>query len=291
MAEIPTPESPPSTEGPTVSVLGLPYDGSSSFLAGPALAPPRIREALASSHSHMTTECGLDLGADRRWRDVGDLDLTGGGDPSAKIQAAVGDLLRQGQRVLCLGGDHWVSAGILAAYGEVHANLTVLHLDAHPDLYDALDGDRTSHACPFARIMEGGNVGRLVQVGIRTLNAHQRRQAERFGVEVIEMRHWTPNLDLRLDGPLYLSLDLDVLDPAFAPGISHHEPGGMTTRDVIALIQNLPAPLVGADLVELNPLRDINGMTATVAAKLTKEILARLLDGPEARPSRPADAG
>lgn len=261
----------------SIAVLGLPYDGSSSFLAGPALAPPRIREALASPSSNMTTECGIDLGMDRRWRDAGDLDLSGEAEPSSKIRGAVEELLQQDQRVLCLGGDHWVTAGILEAYAKHHPKLTLLHLDAHSDLYDALDGNRASHACPFARIMENGWVERLVQVGTRTLNAHQRQQAERFGVEVIEMRHWTAETDLRLSGPLYLSLDLDVLDPAFAPGISHYEPGGMTTREVIRIVQNIPAPLVGADLVELNPLRDPSGVTAMVAAKLMKEILARLL--------------
>jgi arginase family enzyme len=158
-----------------------------------------------------------------------------------------------------------------------YPNLTVLHIDAHPDLYDQLDGDRFSHACPFARALETGTIARLVQVGIRTLNPHQRAQAARFGVEIIEMRDWHSDLDLRLGGPLYLSVDLDALDPAFAPGVSHHEPGGLSTRDLLRIIQNLPVAPIGADLVELNPMRDPIGMTAAVAAKITKEILGRML--------------
>jgi len=116
-----------------------------------------------------------------------------------------------------------------------------------------------------------------VQVGIRTMNPHQRQQAERFGVQVIEMRDWTPDYPLALDGPLYLSLDLDALDPAFAPGVSHHEPGGFATQDVLRIIQRLNVPVIGADIVEYNPQRDLFDMTAMVAAKFYKELTACLL--------------
>ena len=166
----------------------------------------------------------------------------------------------------------------MRAYAKVYDDLSVLHLDAHPDLYDEFEGDRYSHACPFARIMEEGLASRLIQVGIRTMNPHQREQAERLGVEVVDMRHWDPGWQPHFDGPVYLSLDLDVLDPAFAPGISHHEPGGLSTREVIRLIHGLEGTLVGADIVELNPERDIVGLTAMVAAKLLKEIVAKKLD-------------
>ena len=125
--------------------------------------------------------------------------------------------------------------------------------------------------------MEENLVTRLVQVGIRTMNPHQRAQAERFGVEINEMRDWQPGTVIEFDGPVYLSLDLDVLDPAFAPGTSHHEPGGFSTREVLGIIQNLRAPVVGADIVELNPVRDPLGITAMAAAKLLKEVLALML--------------
>jgi arginase len=125
--------------------------------------------------------------------------------------------------------------------------------------------------------MESGLAGRLIQVGIRTYNKHQREQAARFGVESIEMKDWRDDLRFVVDGPVYLSLDLDVLDPAFVPGVSHHEPGGFSTRQVLNIIQQLECHLVGADIVELNPTRDIHGMTAMVAAKCYKELLARLL--------------
>jgi arginase family enzyme len=126
--------------------------------------------------------------------------------------------------------------------------------------------------------MEAGLATRLVQVGIRAMTPHLRAQAERFGVEVITMQSREREADVDFEGPLYISLDMDVLDPAFAPGVAHHEPGGLSTRDVLALIQRQRAPLVGADIVELNPKRDPVGITAMAAAKLLKEIADRMLD-------------
>lgn len=260
-----------------VAVVGLPLDENSSFLRGAALAPSRIREALHSGASNLCAETGVDLGANPHWQDVGDLALTSGEEALAQIEQALDQLLTRDILVLSLGGDHSVTYPILRAYAKKHPGLTILHLDAHPDLYDEFEGSRYSHACPFARIMEQGLAARLVQVGIRTMNPHQRQQAERFGVQTIEMRDGMPLPVLNLNGPVYVSLDLDVLDPAFAPGVSHHEPGGLTTREVLGILHNLQATVVGADLVELNPTRDPTGVTAAVAAKFYKEIVARML--------------
>jgi agmatinase len=262
------------------ALVGVPWDAHSSLLRGPALAPPQIRAALHSGSMNWATEDGAELGDEPRWKDLGDLHVPDGDEAAlAAIGGAANAVIDCGARPLFLGGDHAVSFPLLRAFGEAYRGLTVLHLDAHSDLYDELHGDRLSHACPFARAMEQGTIGRLVQVGIRTLNAQQRAQARRFGVEIVEMRDWRPGFDLRLSGPVYLSLDLDALDPAFAPGVSHHEPGGFSTREVLGIVQSLPATLVGADLVELNPLRDLTGATAALAAKLSKEITGRLLAG------------
>jgi agmatinase len=176
-----------------------------------------------------------------------------------------------------LGGDHSISFPVLRAVRRYHPRLAVLHLDAHPDLYDEFEGDRFSHACPFARVMEAGLADRMVQVGIRTMTAHQRQQAVRLGVEVIEMKDWRDGRVLPFDSPVYLSLDLDVLEPGLAPGMSHREPGGLTVRQVLGIIQSLESPLVGADLVEFNPANDPTGLTAGVCAKLVKELAARIL--------------
>jgi agmatinase len=257
-----------------VELVGLPTDVHSSFLRGPALAPPLIRAALWSPHGNAASERGLELGAEIDLHDRGDLDLREEPEDDARITRAIAEICAAGAVPLSLGGDHAVTFPILRAVAAAHGPVDVLHFDAHPDLYDELGGDRRSHASPFARILEAGLARRLVQVGIRTLNAHQRDQARRFGVEIVEMRAGLAGKRFAFDGPLYVSIDLDGFDPAYAPGVSHHEPGGLTPREVIDVLLRLDAPLVGADVVELNPTRDVNGVTATLAAKLVKELAA-----------------
>ncbi len=262
----------------TVAVVGLPFDENSSFMRGPASAPPRIREALHSGSANLCAENGIDLESRKDWVDLGDLLLPSGPEAFRTIEVMIGRLLDKDIRVVSLGGDHSISYPVVRAYSRKYPGLTVLHFDAHPDLYDVWDGNRFSHACPFARIMEERLVSRLIQVGVRTMNPHQKSQAERFGVEVIEMRDLQPGKSITPDGPVYLSLDMDVLDPAFAPGVSHHEPGGFSTRELLTLLQNLGKPLVGADLVEFNPQRDPSGITAMAAAKLYKEIVTSMIE-------------
>jgi arginase len=266
-----------------VALLGVPWDEHSSVHRGAALAPTAIRAALRSPSTNLSTESGVDLDRDPRLTDAGDLEIPPGDAALEAIEQGATRLIATGARVLALGGDHAVTYPLVRAQAVLYPGLTLVHLDAHPDLYDEFEGDRLSHACPFARILEAGLVGRLVQCGIRTTNAPQRVQAERFGVERIEMRDWRPDLAVEAAGPLYVSIDLDVLDPAFAPGVSHPEPGGPSTREVIGFLQRLRGRVVGADVVELNPTRDPGGLTARVAAKLVKELAARLL---EDEPSR-----
>ena len=260
----------------TPVILGVPFDANSSWLRGAAGAPPIIRVALDSISSNLWTETGVDLGAEGAYCDAGDLKFTFE-EPFAAIETKVGELLDRGLRPVCLGGDHSITLPIVRAFGKHVRRLTILHFDAHPDLYDELEGNRLSHACPFARIMEEGAAKRLIQIGIRTMTGHQREQAQKFGVEVIEMRQ-LPVLDrMKVDGPIYISFDLDALDPAFAPGISHREPGGMSTREAIAHIHAITGKIAGADIVEFNPAQDTTQITATVAAKLMKEILGKMI--------------
>lgn len=194
-----------------------------------------------------------------------------------EVEEVITRLLDRGVSVLSLGGDHAITYPIVKAYGKRFEGLEILQFDAHPDVYDDYEVSRFSHACPFARIMEENLAKRLVQVGIRTLNEHQRMQVKRFRIEVIEMRALRPRLSLHFEDPIYLSLDMDVLDPAFAPGVSHHEPGGLSTRNVLQLIQGLRVPIMGADIVEFNPQRDPSGITAMTAAKFLKEIAALII--------------
>ena len=257
-----------------VELIGLPTDSHSSFLRGAAGAPGAIRAALASDHSNRATELGGELGLDIVVKDRGDLPLKEDSGDADRISDAVEAVARAGAVPISLGGDHMVTFPIVSGLARVHGPVNILHFDAHPDLYDDFNGDPLSHASPFARIMENGLARRLVQVGIRTMNGHCREQARRFGVEVIEMRDFAPGQVPIPDGPLYVSIDLDGLDPAFAPGVSHHEPGGLSTRDILSVLHRIDGGIIGADVVELNPSRDINQMTATVAAKLVKELAA-----------------
>lgn len=261
----------------SVALLGVPLDENSSYLRGCALGPKRVREAMASGSSNLCAEDGTDVGSDPRFVDFGDVELTSGAASIAAIEAATDTLLAQGARVLSVGGDHSVTYPLVRAYARHYPGLSLLHFDAHPDLYDDFQGSRFSHASPFARIMEERLAVRLVQVGIRTLNPHQRDQARRFGVEMIQMKDWRADVAFSFEGPVYLTFDLDALDPAFAPGVSHHEPGGLSVRDVLGALSRSRLTLVGADVVELNPTRDPVGTTAAVAVKLVTEFAARLL--------------
>jgi agmatinase len=259
-------------------LIGLPYDASSSFQRGAAQGPDAIRAALFSPAGNGFSEAGIDVNR-QALADAGDLELPESGDAMrAAIERGIAAILDAGRRPIALGGDHSITYPILRAFRDRPRDLTVLHIDAHADLYDEFEGDRFSHACPFARALEAGLIGRLVQVGIRTMNPPQWPRVERFGVEQIDMRAWERGARPELTGPVYLSLDLDGLDPAFSPGVSHREPGGLTVREVLTLIQSLPGPLVGADVVELNPRRDLDGVTAAVAAKLVREIAGRMLE-------------
>lgn len=257
-----------------INIQGIQWDAKSSFQRGPAKAPALIRKALYNDSMNLYAENGFSIAKDVV-SDEGDFKI----DDYFDIEKITLDHLASGTKILSLGGDHSVTFPIIKAVHQYYPKLDILHIDAHADLYHDYEGDPYSHACPFARIMENGLAVKLVQVGIRTLNPHQAEQATKYGVEIHKMR----NLDLtkipKFNNPLYISLDMDGFDPAFAPGVSHHEPGGLSSRQVINLIQNINTPVVGADIVEYNPDRDFQDMTAYLAAKMMKELLAKMMEG------------
>jgi agmatinase len=259
-------------------LLGVPFDAASSSLRGSAAGPPAIRRELHNDSSNLWSEAFVDLAAPGTFGDAGDVTL--GAAPRDDIRDAVAAILGGGRRPVVLGGDHSITHPVIAAVRERHPRLSFLHFDAHNDLYDQYEGDRHSHACPFARIMEAGLCDQLVQVGIRASTRHQREQAARFGVDVIDMRRWSAGDRPVLHHPVYISLDVDVLDPAYAPGVSHREGGGLSTREVVTQLHAVRGPIVGADLVEYNPSRDLGDVTASACARLLKELLAMMITGP-----------
>ena len=255
-----------------IIIQGIQFDEKSSYQQGPKLAPPLIRKALNSGSINLFAENGISI-ENEKIIDKGDFEISS----YFNIEEITQKHLKEGNKIFTLGGDHSITFPVIKAYHKKYPKLDILHIDAHADLYDNFEGDKYSHACPFARIMENGFAVRLVQVGIRTLNTHQAEQAEKFDVEIHQMK----NLDLskisEFKNPLYISLDMDGFDPAFAPGVSHHEPGGLTSRQVIDLIQSIETEVIGADIVEYNPTRDFQNMTAFLAAKMMKEIVSKMM--------------
>lgn len=254
-----------------VQIQGICFDEKSSFLRGPSKAPALIREALFSPSANQFSEAGREIGK-ALLKDNGDYTPSDYFD----IREQTAQCLTDNMPLVTLGGDHSITYPVIQAFAEKYGPLNILHFDAHGDLYDDFEGDPYSHACPFARIIEEGLCSQLVQVGLRTLTPAQRAKATSPLITQFEMKDLPEKLP-KMEGPLYISLDLDVLDPAFAPGVSHHEPGGMTTRQLLDYLRQVDQPLVGADLVEYNPKRDLNGVTAMTAAKLLKEIVALCL--------------
>lgn len=160
----------------TVSLLGIPNDDNSSLLKGSAEAPALIRRELHSDGHTSWSESGVDLGVAGRFEDHGDIQFHSASDPWDLIEQHVGRALGAGNPLICLGGDHAITHPIMRAARRRHAKLCILHIDAHPDIYHAYQGNPRSHTSPFARIMEERLADRLIQVGLRTVNDHHRDQ-------------------------------------------------------------------------------------------------------------------
>ncbi len=261
-----------------LAILGVPFDEKSSYLRGAAGGPAAIRKVSTGKCYGGWTELGVDLATEAVLVDLGDVDTSGDPDRTfGLIETAVGGILDRDAVPIVLGGDHSISYPVLKAFARKYKPLDVLHFDAHPDLYDSLDGDRLSHACSFARVLEDRLAANLVQVGVRAITAEHRSLALKKGVRMIEMKDLTEPLFMKFQNPVYISFDMDALDPAFAPGVSHHEAGGLTTRQAVQAIQALRGRIVGLDIVELNAARDVSGITAAAAFKIIKETAGRVV--------------
>lgn len=265
-----------------VGLLGVPFDVNSSFRRGARKAPRSIRRALGSDAGNAWSERGVEVWPGAQVFDHGDLRVAAqkaSRRPIEQIERGVTEALARTPSLVVLGGDHAVTYPVLRAFAARYGKLAVLHFDAHPDLYPDLDGNRYSHASPFARSLEDGLIDRLVQVGIRSHTPAQAAMARTHGVETFHAWDVSRLKRLSFHAPLYVSIDMDVLDPAFAPGVSHPEPGGLSVRQVLDVVAGVRARrIVGGDVVELNPDCDAGGLSAVVAAKLVRELLAVLVD-------------
>ena len=176
-----------------IKLIGIPFDANSSFLQGPSLAPPRIRLMEKDGSANCFSENGLEISENLIYKDYGDIHFEDTVPEKAfhKIENTVTNLLEDGGKILSIGGDHSITYPIISAFLKKYHHLNILHLDAHADLYEDFEGNPYSHASPFARIMETGKVASLTQVGIRTFNTHQREQAKKYQINVIEMKDFS----------------------------------------------------------------------------------------------------
>ena len=288
----------------SVGLLGIQEDRNGSFHRGPAKAPPLIRREFDCSSGNTTSEMGTELGlidsSNGEIQDFGDIPVPARSNSKSAtfptIDSMYNEILPRVQEItnanlkpLILGGDHSITYPVVKALVSTTSSdkpVTILHFDAHPDCYPDFEGNPASHASAFARIMEDPDIQcqRLVQIGIRTLNAVQKNHMDSFSetIQVIPAHQVPKDLTgilTNMDTSIYISVDMDVLDPAFAPGVSHRESGGLSVRQVLDLIQSIPsgANIIGADIVEYNVDRDVDFLTASAAAKIMKELAAKMI--------------
>lgn len=274
-----------------VSLLGVMDATQSSCEDTCAGAPPRIRAAYDGSCFNPTSESGVDCSG--RLLDVGDLRPSGAGfaADSVRYRAAVARELDRGRVPFILGGDHAITPALFSAYAGragFEDGIQVVQWDAHPDMHPDFDGNPHSHACVAARLLEMPRMTTLTQIAVRTETALQREVREAEGSRVIpipareaERRSGDLLAHLPPGAALYLTVDLDGFDPAYAPGVAHPVPGGLSARaglDLIHEIRERGFRLVGMDVVEACPRGD-DDRTLVLAARLVHEAVAVVLAG------------
>ena len=261
-------------------LVGLPYDGTTSFRPGTRFGPSAIRDAswgleFYSPLQHKTLEAV-------RYYDARELDFPmGNRDITLQmIRDNAVQVIRDGKRWLGLGGEHLVTLPVIEAYVQKYPDLGILHFDAHTDLREDYLGERLSHATVLRRCVELISPDRLIQIGIRSGPEDEFAWMRRHQT-LLEDESAIPRALDRLQGrPVFLTIDLDVLDPSLLCGTGTPEPGGhdwLTFTRWLKAFQGLN--FVGADVVELSPHYDVSGVSSVVAAKAVREVL--LLNAPE----------
>ncbi len=273
-----------------LGVLGLPWDASSSFRKGAAEGPKHIRHATSGQLYNSFAETGRNLKDSWQIFDLGDALIESLDAEGAKnlVLSTLHRYHRNVMRFFFLGGDHLSTYFAFTALKKLQdLRMGLIYIDAHPDLYEQYEGNRYSHACVVKRIIDETNIEpeTIIQVGIRSPTPEQVDYANSVGIKTITTKDIAQNgpqtaaetvksfIPKYLDG-VYLSIDLDVLDPAYAPGVGNPEPAGLTTRELIEFLHGLQGIKIHSfDIVELCPKFDPSGISALAAAKLIKEIL------------------
>jgi len=263
--------------GCQVALFGVPYDGTTSFRPGTRFGPAAIREVSQGLETYCP-QLDRDL-EDLTFVDLGAVEIPfGAPEPVLElVHQATATVLNQGLRPLMLGGEHSISSGAVAAVAEKHPDLVLVQLDAHADLRDSWLGTRHSHACAMRRCLEVLPSGNLLQLAIRSGTREEFRELQASGRRITDAEALGQALNPLHGTPIYLTVDLDWFDPAVLPGTGTPEPGGFHWQDFAAVIDVLREhQLVAADVVELAPQLDTSGMSAVLAAKVTRSLLLLL---------------
>ena len=263
--------------GCQVGLFGVPYDGTTSFRPGTRFGPAAIREVSQGLETYCP-QLDRDL-EDLTFVDLGAVEIPfGAPEPVLElVREATATVLNKGLRPLMLGGEHSISSGAVAAVVERHPDLVLVQLDAHADLRDSWLGTRHSHACAMRRCLDVLPSGNLLQLAIRSGTREEFRELQASGRLITDAEALRQALNPLHGTPIYLTVDLDWFDPAVLPGTGTPEPGGFRWQDFVAVIDVLKGhQLVAADVVELAPQLDTSGMSAVLAAKVTRSLLLLL---------------
>jgi agmatinase/guanidinopropionase len=270
-----------------VAVVGVPFDGGASYRPGARYGPRKIREASALLREYNPVQ-DVEPFHWLRIVDYGDTAVNPASieETHALIEADVDPVVRAGAFPMCLGGDHSVSLPLLRAVARRYGPLALVQFDAHPDTWNVHFGRRYTHATPFRRAVEEGVVDarRSIQIGIRGPLPHATdlEDARALGFAVVTaddvarlgITETLHQVHERASGPVYLTLDIDAVDPAYAPGTGTPEVGGFTSREVLALVRGLAGlEVVAADVVEVSPPYDHGDITSILAANLAYEVI------------------
>jgi len=263
--------------GCVVGLFGVPYDGTTSFRPGTRFGPAAIRDVSAGLESYCP-QLDLDL-EELAFADLGAVAIPfGDPEPVIKaVQAATAQVLELGLAPLMLGGEHSISSGAVAAVAARHPNLALVQLDAHADLRHTWLGSRHSHACAMRRCLEVLPSGDLRQIAIRSGTRQEFAELRSTTGRLVSLETLAASLRPLRGRPIYLTVDLDWFDPAVLPGTGTPEPGGFCWPDFALVVDELRHhQLVAADVVELAPQLDSSGISAVLAAKVTRSLLLLL---------------
>ena len=278
-----------------VAVLGAPFDGGVSFRPGARFGPSSIRQASRNLRPAFHPDLGVSPFRVLQAVDAGDVPCNPFDIDAAlqQIDDAAGELIGGGQRLVTLGGDHTIALGTLRAVAKKHGPVALIHFDAHLDTWDSYFGADRTHGTVFRRAFEEGLLlpESSIHVGIRgpLYDAHDLVDDARFGFSVIRAADFDRLGAAEVvgrarervgDAAVYLSVDIDVLDPAFAPGTGTPEMGGFTSRELLTMLRGLPGQqLVAADVVEVSPAYDHAEITSLAGATVAYEVMSLMAGG------------